>query len=163
MARKKRFYVHYGADRFDSTKFGTIKNCTYPWVKPVHETGMWASPAKSKWGWKDWCIAEGFHPENLKESFSFTLKSGAKVFHVRNLDDLVKLPERPGDSLPTALSRYCIDFEALAKKYDAIEVHLSEDPSGARGDLYYALYGWDCDSILILNPNVVEEVRHEAC
>ena len=52
----------------------------------------------------------------------------------------------------------CLDFELLTYEYDAIELHLSEDNS--RGDfmecLYWVLYGWDCDSILIMNPDVVE-------
>ena len=44
-----------------------------------------------------------------------------------------------------------LDFEELKKEYDAIEVIISDG-------LYYALYGWDCDSILILNKDIVEEL-----
>ena len=47
------------------------------------------------------------------------------------------------------------DFEKmLADGWDAIEFRLSED-----SELYWALYGWDCDSILVMNPDVVEEIR----
>lgn len=49
------------------------------------------------------------------------------------------------------------DFEkAYYLGIDAIELHLSEDesPDGMNG-LYWLLYGWDCDSILILNPKIV--------
>ena len=47
-----------------------------------------------------------------------------------------------------------IDFEKLAEQgWDAVEVKISNDMR-----LYWALYGWDCDSILIMNPDVVVEV-----
>ena len=44
-----------------------------------------------------------------------------------------------------------IDFESLSKSYDAIELHLSD----SEDNLYMMLYGWDCDSILIMNPDVI--------
>ena len=46
-----------------------------------------------------------------------------------------------------------LDFEKLAETYDAVEVSISSD-----FDLYYKLYGWDCDSIVIMNPDVVVEL-----
>lgn len=33
----------------------------------------------------------------------------------------------------------------------ALELHFSEC-----GELYWALYGWDCDCILIMNPDIME-------
>ena len=51
---------------------------------------------------------------------------------------------------------YIPDFEKmLADGWDAIELHLSEC-----GELYWALYGWDCDCILVLNPDIVEVEEH---
>ncbi len=40
---------------------------------------------------------------------------------------------------------------------DAIELcwYGDEYQSVANGDLYFELYGWDCDSIVVLNPNAV--------
>ena len=55
----------------------------------------------------------------------------------------------------TDLSLTClktVDFEQLiANRIDAIEFNLSND-----WGLYMALYGWDCDSTLILNPDVIK-------
>ena len=151
--KKRRVYIHYGASRFEPSEFGPIRNYPVTGVKPVHNTGLWASPVKSKYGWVDWCNQEEFNLDRLSTSFKFILKPGAKVAHIRNRNDLYKLPSRSNDFC------YSIDFEAAAKRYDAIELHLTEDPYGVRGDLYYLLYGWDCDSILILNKDIVEEVR----
>lgn len=45
-----------------------------------------------------------------------------------------------------------LDFEELRKQgVDAIELHLSE-----YCELYYILYTWDCDSILIMNKYIIE-------
>jgi len=46
-----------------------------------------------------------------------------------------------------------LDFNKLKEEYDAIEVFISSDSR-----LYRALYGWDCDSILIMNKDVIEYV-----
>ena len=45
------------------------------------------------------------------------------------------------------------DCLKLAEIYDAVEVSISND-----FDLYYQLYGWDCESIVIMNPDIVVEV-----
>ena len=47
-----------------------------------------------------------------------------------------------------------LDFEKLAEIYDAMVVYISADYN-----LYYRLYGWDVDSVLVFNPNVVEVVE----
>ena len=47
-----------------------------------------------------------------------------------------------------------IDFELMIKNgIDVIEFNLSNDE-----DLYFALYGWDCDCILVLNPEVIIQI-----
>ena len=46
-----------------------------------------------------------------------------------------------------------LDFEKLAETYDAVEVNISSD-----FNLYYQLYGWDCDSIVIMNPDIIVEL-----
>ena len=46
-----------------------------------------------------------------------------------------------------------LDFEKLAEQYDAIKVSISSDYR-----LYRALTGWDCDSILIMTPDIVNPV-----
>ena len=50
-----------------------------------------------------------------------------------------------GDTPLKMLVEY--DFERVAKDYDFIDFKVKE--------LYYQLYGWDLDSILVLNPDVI--------
>lgn len=50
-----------------------------------------------------------------------------------------------------------LDFETLESSgVDAVEVNLSADRN-----LYYELYGWDCDSILIINPEIIVPIKEE--
>lgn len=156
----KTKYIHYGHDSFDRNLFTPISNREM-FVKP--HGGLWASPIDASWGWYDWCHSEKFCTDRLYESFTFTLSEKAKVIHIRSVADLEKLPEqklseRFRDTIPWSWK--CVDFEKLlADGIDAVELHLSEENLSGHSfmdGLYYRMYGWDCDSILIMNPDVVE-------
>lgn len=150
-------YIHYGSNKFDKDKFLRVKNCDHDWTKP-QEGGFWASPIGTKRGWKQWCESEGFHIDKLNNSFKFDLAADSKIFHIKSYDDLKKLPKFPNliCNIPITSLYYKIDFEKASKEYDAIELHLSEDKnSNYEESLYFKLYGWDCDSILIMNPDII--------
>ena len=138
-------YIHYGHTKFDKNMFTKIRNSVWR-TKP--EGGLWASDIKAVRGWKDWCEEEQFRDCKEDDSFSFTLSDSAKVLYISSVDDLKSLPKVKSE-LGSVLW-VLLDFEKLAKTYDAIEVSISSD-----FDLYFELYGWDCDSILIMNPDVV--------
>lgn len=138
-------YIHYGHKEFDPQKFQEIKNAP---MLPKPKGGLWASPVDAGYGWKDWCEAENFRECSQDNSFAFALKDGAKVYHIRSVFDVKAMP-LINNGITTW---YTPDFEKmLADGWDAIELHLSEC-----GALYWALYGWDCDCILVLNPDIVE-------
>lgn len=55
-------------------------------------------------------------------------------------------------------SCYLIDFEKCVRLgIDAIELcwYGDEFADIASGNLHFELYGWDCDSIVVLNPDAV--------
>ena len=152
-------YIHYGHSSFDRNLFKPIRNREM-WVKP--DGGLWASATDSGYGWKDWCEDNFFREGRLQKSFTFTLSENAKVIHLRSVDDLEALPDQKLlEYLGKPLWK-TIDFEKLlADGVDAIELHLSEEDLSNRDfmeGLYWELYGWDCDSILIMNPDVVEVI-----
>ena len=141
-------YIHYGADKFEKEKFKPIKNCDC-WSKPFG--GFWASRDGDEDGWRTWCEDQDFYPEKLEHSFIFTIKPSANVIEIANEEDILKLPQWK----PVAGSiKYCRSFypdfeECLRKGIDAIEItNINE--------AYMGLYGWDCNSILIMNPDIVE-------
>lgn len=155
MGNKK--YIHYGHSSFDRNLFTPIRNREML-TKP--SGGLWASAVDAKRGWKDWCTENDFSTDRLSESFEFTLSENARVLHIYDVEQLADLPETEQD-----LSLwYCLDFEQLLNDgWDAVEVHLSEDSSNIEkyilgNTLYCMLYGWDCDSILIMNPDIVEVI-----
>lgn len=143
-------YIHYGHKEFDINKFNPIKN-RMGFPKPFG--GLWASDINTSYGWKDWNKDNDFVDCDIDNSFTFELRDDANVFHIHHVTDLKKTPHKK----PYQYSSFLIDFEKMKQNgFDAIELHLSED-----WDLYYELYGWDCDSILIMNPDIVIPCREE--
>jgi hypothetical protein len=157
-------YIHYGSDHFDEGRFMPIKNDILMGLSNKPLGGLWSSDKNAEFGWKDWCKSEDFYLERLKKHFEFTLRNEARILRIDSCNILQSLPEVNIEILPSTnkeifemynsrfsrLKKYFLDFECIAKKYDAIEVLISKDYN-----LYYALYGWDCDTLLVMNPDVM--------
>ena len=103
-----------------------------------------------------------FRLERLKTHFRFLITPAAKVFHLYTSKDLDRLPRRNDCFDYYRGFYYYIDFEQMVKDgWDAIELHLSSnDNNWCDGGLYWRLYGWDCDSILIMNPKIISPLTH---
>ena len=143
---QEKIYIHYGHKFFDEKLFVEIKNDNF--VKPLG--GLWASAINAKFGWKDWCKDENFRDCTEDNSFKFKLKSGTRVLKIDNAEMLKTLPVI---KLPYNFSWVNLDFKKLKEEYDVIEVLISED-----NQLYWDLYGWDCDSLLVMNKDVIEVI-----
>lgn len=157
----KPIYIHYGSKHFDPTIAQRARNQPIPWNKPQGDTGLWASRVDSSYGWKTWCEDEDFRKCSEENSFIFSLKDGANVVMVNKPEDLGKIPLQKS---PYILSDTCIDFEeCLREGIDAIELawYGDEWADVKSGDMYMKLYGWDCDCILILDPDIVEEITEK--
>lgn len=100
---------------------------------------------------KNWCEAEEFGLDRLDRHFLFTLKAGAKVLELNHEDQLDNLPKLEPYNKHDHYDSCNLDFEKLSSEYDAIEVT-------DIGRLYWPLYGWDCNSILVMNPDIVNVV-----
>ena len=152
-----RLFRHYGCKSFDSEKFDTVKNRPH-WCKPTG--GLWSSPVDKNEidGWAEWCRNEEFNINCLKEYFDFTLREDARIAVINTLHDLEVLIYKYAQELEdgiTVKSRV-LDFERMCDVYDAIEL-----TSPGQQDTRFTnpdLYGWDCHSLLVLNPNVVVPV-----
>lgn len=137
-------YIHYGSKVFDKSKFVNISNW---FIKP--KGGLWGSRIDSKYGWKEWNDESEFTTCLKENSFEFSLSPGANVVELFTLEDLQKIPIRRKGAFADDI--WLIDFEECVERgIDAIE--LMDIEKG----LYYPLYGWDCECILILNPEIVE-------
>ena len=162
-------FITYGLGNFDYDKFEPIKNCKFN-IKP--KGGLWCSPKNSQFGWKDWCEAEEFCKNNgLKNYFEFNLKDSSRIYKIDCFYDLTLIPYKIIDPIYSSLSfsQNFIDYEEMAKHYDAIwltaegqwETRLPEmnglfDIDGHNINLY----GWDCESLLILNKDIIINVKY---
>ena len=148
-------YIHYGSNNFDLQKFNPISNQETLWNKP--SGGFWASPIDAKLGWRNWCQQERYELNNLNAHFNFLITPNARVHHLYTSKDLEHLPKQSGHYISYGNFFYP-DFEKMMEDgWDAIELHLSSSDRNwdYEDGLYWRLYGWDCDSILIMNPNII--------
>jgi len=147
-------YIHYGASKYDPNKFNPIRSNPVL-LKP--DGGLWASPIGAKLGWKDWYEGNDFRVERLEDSFQFTLSSNANIINLYSADQLHNLPKAKQEFMPILNSWVYLDFEKLKDDgVDAVQVNISDDITEERKEgLYWKLYGWDCDSILVLNKEVI--------
>ena len=137
-------YIHYGSTAFDAERWDEIKNSKI--TKPTG--GLWASPIDAGFGWREWNAKSHFTTCSKENSFVFTLSEKAKVERLYTLADVDQLPQK---SLGYSTDMVAIDFEACVNQgIDAIELCTLDN------GLYWALYGWDCESIIILNKDVIK-------
>ena len=151
-------YIHYGINQKDfnisllkkaQNQPFAIKISEMPQMKglamyvnkPLQGTGFWASRKNTTNGWKEWCISEDFYTQNLEVYTVFELTDDAKVYTMNNAEDVDRLKQKY--SLPNNAG---FDFTKLSQYYDAIEA------ATMGNGVYHALFLWDCESILILNP-----------
>lgn len=149
---KRLELITYGCgDAFDADRFDPVKNCSY-FVKP--SGGLWASPVGSRYGWTEWCLDNDYG--DFSTEFSATLVG--RVLTINTLEDLIRLPEvEPPEWARRPFTRKYVDFEALlAMGVDA--VHLTADGECETRFSEPSLYGWDCESVLVMNPACLDAV-----
>lgn len=136
--------ITYGCgEKFDATKFKPIKNRYF--VKP--EGGLWASPVNSSYGWREWCEENSFGDLSHKFEFEFE----GNVFVINNERDArcMEWLESYGIKYP--------DFEKLVSLgYDAILLTEKGQQETRFGEP--SLCGWDCESVLVMNPECVHMI-----
>lgn len=140
-------YIHYGSTAFDPEMWNDVKNGGNI-TKPTG--GLWASPIDADFGWQEWNAESHFKKCYKENSFIFSLSERANVVRIHTMSDLDKLPQRKLE-YPTIATQIAIDFEKCVEEgIDAIELCTLDN------GLYWALYGWDCESIIVLNKDIIE-------
>lgn len=161
-------FVVMGKTKFEIDKFKPIKN--RPFSKPYG--GLWASPYRKNdkfvSDWHEWVYYE--LPEKLSEDYSIITLDNAFFYVINSYNDLLELYEVFGEYIPPEYNnlpkdlRECmarfLNFEEIAKSIDVLYLtkkglHETCEPLGA------SLYGWDVESILIMNPNVISSWEHK--
>lgn len=144
MYKKGIIYEHCGHDKFDIDKFEYIKNDARitPITKPING-GLWASPEDSIYNWKSVS-----NRQQDRVSFKFKISDSAKVLKIEKKEDLKDLPRLVEDG--KGLFNIILDFEKISEDYDVIYCN-----AYSGGELSNVLPNWDCECILVMNPNVI--------
>ena len=154
-------YVNYSRNGFDKKLFNPITNSD--WIKPYG--GLWACPYDTTYTWIDWCKDSDFRLEKYLTPFPFELIDSAKILTIKTVDDLELLTPYASEYFYKTdhfnESAYCstpikyrgIDFIKMSQDYDGMEVY----PVSGSPAIYWALYGWDIDSIVLFNVNCIKQ------
>lgn len=132
--------ITYGkGNQLDIAKFELVKNREF--TKP--RGGLWASPVGAEYGWSEWCEDNNFGDL----SCSFTFEFDGNVFVVDGIRAARRLPWINCHNY----FKYP-DFEKiLSLGYDAIWL-TCEGEQNTRHSMP-SFYGWDCESVLVMNPS----------
>lgn len=141
----------YGCgDTFDISKFRSVVNVTYGHHKPA-DGGLWTSPVESEWGWRQWGESENYG--NFDHSFD--VEFAGSVYEIDNYADLEAIPKGNTERKFTT----AIDFERLVNEgIDAIHLTIAGQIATRFIDRPFNMYGWDCETVLILNPLTIKEI-----
>ena len=166
-------YIHYGNDHFEKRE---VDLNTKGFIIKPKRAALWGSPTDAEFSWKDWSESESWNLGALEKSFRFKLKNGSKILFIsskKDIYELDKILKTNTSSIEKYYSRFMpissvimsmldsitpenynpIDFSKLREiGIDAVEIEFN-------GYTQRAFYGWDCDSICVLNPDAVEEVK----
>ena len=149
-------YIHLGREELSEFFFNPIKNQNN-WIKPLG--GLWCSEYREDIisNWYQWCDTENFHKEKLNNGVIFELKENAKIFVIDGYKDLLLLLEKY--ELKNEMSNFLtsLDFESIAKDYDAIK--LTESGERETSFSVPSLYGWDIESMLIMNYDIIKNQK----
>ena len=156
--------VHYTADKNFKLRPIKVDEGDLP-IKP--KGGIWASPVDAKFSWKDWCEGEKF--DDLNSKYAVILDIDITNFIViGRKNDLDKLPWYKKFGFLEA-----IDFKKLVGEgVDGIYL-TTRGEAETRFSFPRTLYGWDCESVLILNKRCIRDywqvrgneergIKHEA-
>ena len=153
----RNWFMVYGKGCYDPSKFKKPRNCKYPGLLKPETGGLWSSPKKSLWGWKDWCDSEMFFKGwGFSCGFKFKLKKTANIYTIDSIRDFDRIPEYL--KIPAWSGQNELDWEKFSEIYDGIFLTY-------RGYLEFKhnsrmeFYSWDCESLLIFNLDCISFVK----
>jgi len=167
--QESNLFRAYGLGKFSPQDFKPIKNIP---ARNKPDGGLWASPSEENaHTWVAWAKKEGFKEYNEDDYFEFELSDNARILTIKGIEDADKIPMQWDNEqcVNHRLGRWLLDdkerfeayqhqtdwypdFETIAKYYDAIFFEENYET-------HNVMSGWDSDSLLVLNPNVIKIVK----
>lgn len=136
--------IHYGSEKFEPERFRPIADNHF--MKPLG--GFWGCPIHAERSWPQWCLDEDFHTENLKRSFRFRFEG--RLLIIDGLKDLRKIP------WVTPRRYWCFPLFQPLLLLGVDAIWLTERGQYLTRHTHPRnLYGWDCESVLVMNPETI--------
>lgn len=118
-------------------------------VKPDGDSGLFLSVDD---GWEKWCETEEMGDWVMnRPRDGVRLRDDARILVIDSVESLGDLPKNDSVEPILADSVTSLDFESLARDYDGMYVSITAD-----NDLYFALYSWDVDTLLLFDGSALE-------
>jgi hypothetical protein len=152
-----RHLAHYGTSPLARVRSVEQVDQLERAMKP---SGLWVSvEGKGSHGWKQWCLAEGFHPEHLACKTRVILKPNARICHletVEQIDGFTKRFLHQWDRMPD--STLWLNWAEVAKHWQGIII--APYQWERRMDMSCSwYYGWDCASGCIWDADAIKALR----
>ena len=145
--------VHYGSATLDKSRIDGISNNRQR-NKPS-KGGLWTSPKESEFNWNDFIENEDCSDLWLSDMSSYIELNHTGLTYLINGDRDIKELVDNGFIIKTGTG-FIYDYEALALKVDSI--WLSYQGLRTVGIFSFDkpnFYGWDCETVLILNSKSI--------
>jgi hypothetical protein len=140
---------HFGSPGYNPALFKTIADALGWQAKP--RGGLWTSPVNSDFGWADWCKSEDFRTHALKDYFDLDFQGELLV-----IDSEADLEKIPWVDLGE-LTYFPIFMPLVLCGIDGL--HLTwKGQRETRFSRPKNLYGWDCETVLVFNPDSIKPV-----
>ena len=160
-------WLSFGMGSFDPSAFEPVRNSEGSFfTKPAG--GLWASEYRNETGnhsdWERWSAGEEFRLDRLNSGVTFSLSDDARILTVSSREDYLFLLDEYGRSDPRFPERVP-DWEAISSDFDAFVLTSDGErensvfgilDSDDRSHRHENLSGWDVPSLVVLNPDVVE-------
>lgn len=158
-----------GKTKLNKKCFNNIKN-RQEFIKP--DGGLWTSPymPKEKFysAWHEWCIKENYEIGLSDNAIIIELKDDTLFYCIDSQQDLIDFIEIVGrqESIIEKAIGICNqvvpDWENASKIFDVI--YLTEkgqiETRIPYDNFKYNLYGWDCESCLIMNYDCINTWKY---
>lgn len=140
-------YIFIGPE-YKEEKFKEIKNT----FRNKPSGGLWLSPVNSENSWQNFISKNTYLSNPYYKPQTFTIKEDSKILLIDSEEKykLIPLQKNPNQFIEY-LAFQMIDFESIAKEYDAIEYVYDSNRNFIK-DIFYA---WDVDSLLVFNKDIL--------
>lgn len=136
-------YTSYLNEPFSEDRFEPVHNLDQP-ITNKPKGGLWSTPTQVD-GWRKFC-KENRNDSAGSNPFTFELKEDTRVFNLHSVKDFYIFKEKYSTYSDTSMTVF--DWEKVAEDWDVIDFEVK--------DLYFEMYSWDLDRILVLNRETIQ-------